>query len=324
MSGLTSNTWLGVLTYALQLYFDFSGYSDMAHRPGPHLLHPVSAQLQLTLQIHQHHRLLAALAYDVVGSTSPATSTRRFLMSITRRRQRPGQTGRHSPASYRGKAIANLVAVPTLFTLFLAGVWHGAGLQFFAYGMAHGIGISFNHAWRTFVPPQRACHAASSTDPSPILLTFLFVMLASSCSSAPTACTMPSASTPACSAATDTASHVSLRALHQVHRPAARRRLVHAQHPGDPRPARRPRRTQLVAHQTTRLRLAAHLHLVGRRRRHHAHRRRPTPPSQQPSSTSSSKFPLARRLPLDPPIRPRFQHIQRQCPAVQNLIMERS
>ena len=55
--------WTAVLTYSVQLYFDFSGYSDMAHRPGLHVRRQVPAELQLALQGPQHHRLLATLAH---------------------------------------------------------------------------------------------------------------------------------------------------------------------------------------------------------------------------------------------------------------------
>lgn len=42
----------------------------------------------------------------------------------------------------------NLVAVPTMFTMFLVGVWHGAGLQFLIFGFLHGIYLTVNQLWR--------------------------------------------------------------------------------------------------------------------------------------------------------------------------------
>jgi hypothetical protein len=35
-------------------------------------------------------------------------------------------------------------------TIFLAGIWHGAGLQFIVFGMLHGTYIGLNDAWRIF------------------------------------------------------------------------------------------------------------------------------------------------------------------------------
>ena len=60
-------SWVGALAYTLQLYFDFSGYSDMAI--GLSLMFNVSAadELQFSLQGHQHYRVLAALAHDFIA-----------------------------------------------------------------------------------------------------------------------------------------------------------------------------------------------------------------------------------------------------------------
>ena len=55
--------WAGSTAYALQLYFDFSGYTDMAIGLGGDLRHHAAPQLQLAVQSTQHFRLLAALAH---------------------------------------------------------------------------------------------------------------------------------------------------------------------------------------------------------------------------------------------------------------------
>ncbi len=44
----------------------------------------------------------------------------------------------------------SMIAVPTLFSLSLAGIWHGAGMQFVIFGLLHGIYLSINQAWRIF------------------------------------------------------------------------------------------------------------------------------------------------------------------------------
>jgi hypothetical protein len=43
-----------------------------------------------------------------------------------------------------------MIAFPTLVSMILVGVWHGAGLQFLFFGLLHGIYITVNHAWRIF------------------------------------------------------------------------------------------------------------------------------------------------------------------------------
>ena len=59
----TPIAWLGVVAYAFQIYFDFSGYSDMALGIGPDVWVQVSGELQLALQIEEHHGILAAMAH---------------------------------------------------------------------------------------------------------------------------------------------------------------------------------------------------------------------------------------------------------------------
>jgi len=43
-----------------------------------------------------------------------------------------------------------MVAYPTMATMLLTGIWHGAGLQFVLFGFIHGIYLTANQAWRHF------------------------------------------------------------------------------------------------------------------------------------------------------------------------------
>ena len=45
-----------------------------------------------------------------------------------------------------------MVMLPTVVTMGLAGVWHGAGLQFLIFGLLHVTYLSINHACRIFRP----------------------------------------------------------------------------------------------------------------------------------------------------------------------------
>jgi len=58
-------------------------------------------------------------------------------------------------AATRPGGFAALVAGPTLITMGLAGVWHGAGSQYLIFGMLHGVYIVVNHAMRIFFPPPK-------------------------------------------------------------------------------------------------------------------------------------------------------------------------
>jgi hypothetical protein len=59
-----TEAWLTSLSYTMQLYFDFSGYTDMAIAPRC-FQHLPADQLRFALQGAQHQGILAALAYDL-------------------------------------------------------------------------------------------------------------------------------------------------------------------------------------------------------------------------------------------------------------------
>ena len=43
-----------------------------------------------------------------------------------------------------------LVGLPTFTTMFLAGLWHGAGYQYLVFGALHGIYLATNQGWRLY------------------------------------------------------------------------------------------------------------------------------------------------------------------------------
>jgi hypothetical protein len=77
-------------------------------------------------------------------------------------------------------AFLGIVAIPTLTTMFLSGLWHGAGNQFLVFGLLHGFALVINHAWRLMRPrfwPDTA-HYQRTTRPIAWALTFLLVTVA--------------------------------------------------------------------------------------------------------------------------------------------------
>ena len=73
-----------------------------------------------------------------------------------------------------------LVAYPTVLTMFISGVWHGAGWQFVAFGLLHGFYLVVAHGFRAYKARQglpldsdKLLHHCSA-----VLLTFLCVVVA--------------------------------------------------------------------------------------------------------------------------------------------------
>jgi len=167
--------WGTALAYALQLYFDFSGYSDMAMglakmfgiRFPLNFNSPYKSTGIIEFWTRWHMtltRYLTAYLYNPVA------------MAVARARARKGlPVGRKAAGTVRG--FGSMIAFPTLFTMALAGIWHGAGLQFLIFGLLHGVYLSVNHAWRQF-GPRRAAPARGLTRAGYVLLTFLCVVLA--------------------------------------------------------------------------------------------------------------------------------------------------
>jgi alginate O-acetyltransferase complex protein AlgI len=61
--------------------------------------------------------------------------------------------------------------------MFIAGVWHGAGMQYLVFGLLHGVYLSVNHAWRLWTPRGSRLHRMV---PAPFMigLTFLCAVVA--------------------------------------------------------------------------------------------------------------------------------------------------
>lgn len=170
------DSWLGVLNYAMQLYFDFSGYSDMALG----LARMFSIELPINFNSpykadniiefwQRWHMTLTR--YLTLYLYNP------FSMAINRRRAAGGKSNSRK-ATKTPAGFGQLVAFPTVLTMFLAGIWHGAGLQFIIFGLLHGVYISINHAWRIFVPRSSHWGKVVGWRPVSLLLTFIAVCVA--------------------------------------------------------------------------------------------------------------------------------------------------
>jgi alginate O-acetyltransferase complex protein AlgI len=169
------SSWAAAISYTLQLYFDFSGYCDMA--VGLALFFsiklpfnfdsPFKATSIIDFWRRWHMtltRFLTAYIYNPV------------LLAIARRRLARGK-GVPLPRDFTPGTFAVLTAFPTILTMLVAGVWHGAGFQFAVFGLLHGVFLTVNHGWRLLHrhgghQPSLASRLATNA------LTFVAVMVA--------------------------------------------------------------------------------------------------------------------------------------------------
>jgi alginate O-acetyltransferase complex protein AlgI len=133
--------WIGALCYALQLYFDFSGYSDMAIGLG------LIFGLKLPLNFDSPFK-----------ATNISDFWRRWHMTMTRFFTTYIYSGlamngmRRSARFQLGRAGRFLLvaAFPSVMTFLVAGVWHGSGWTYVIYGLVHGLAIAIYLGWREF------------------------------------------------------------------------------------------------------------------------------------------------------------------------------
>ena len=119
---------LGTLTYTMQLYFDFSGYSDMALGLGfifgvtlPQNFDSPYQSLSIIEFWRKWHMTLSGFLKDYVY--------------IPLGGNRGGQT----------KKYINL-----LLTMLIGGLWHGAGWNYVLWGGLHGVYLVINHIFRAY------------------------------------------------------------------------------------------------------------------------------------------------------------------------------
>jgi alginate O-acetyltransferase complex protein AlgI len=146
----TLEAWAGVLAYSLQLYFDFAGYSEMALglarmfnvKFPANFDSPYKSKSIIDFWQRWHISLTRYLTLYLYNPIS--------LWIIRRRMAKGLALLKAEETTLEGFLV--MLAVPTMYTMILAGVWHGAGLQFLIYGLLHGFYICVNHAWRMFGP----------------------------------------------------------------------------------------------------------------------------------------------------------------------------
>ena len=151
-----ASAWLAIIAYSFQLYYDFSGYSDMA--VGLALL------FGIRLPVNFHSPYKATGIIEFWGRWHMTLS--RFLRDYL-----------YIPlGGSRGGAFRQYVNLAVV--MLLGGLWHGANWTFVAWGAVHGGLLAVNHAWtRCSISRHRVFDTRLATGAA-VLLTFLLVTLA--------------------------------------------------------------------------------------------------------------------------------------------------
>lgn len=152
----TKEAWMAVFAYSFQLYFDFSGYSDMAVG--------LARLFGITMPVNFHSPYKATGIIDF---------WRRWHMTLSRFMRDylyiPLGGGQHGTS----RRNLNLAIV-----MVLGGLWHGANWTFVVWSAAHGVMLGINHAWNQTLTSQRTVFQSALAQRSFVLLTFVMVTLA--------------------------------------------------------------------------------------------------------------------------------------------------
>ena len=120
-----ADAWIGAIGFSLQIYFDFSAYSEMA--------------IGIALMLGLHFPMNFAMPYR---ATSLREFWRRWHMSLSRFLR----DYLYIPLGGSRVGFPRFVFA-SLVTMGLCGLWHGAGWTFVIWGLLHGVGLIVCRAW---------------------------------------------------------------------------------------------------------------------------------------------------------------------------------
>lgn len=121
-----AEAWLISLSYTFQLYFDFSGYCDMAIGIGKMF------NINLPLNFNAPYR-----------ATNFQDFWRRWHITLNRFLT---QYVYIPLGGSRRKEVRVYFNIGIVF--LISGIWHGAGWTFVIWGICHGIGVMIHHIWK--------------------------------------------------------------------------------------------------------------------------------------------------------------------------------
>jgi len=149
--------WVGLVMFALQIYFDFSGYSDMAVGLARMF------GIRLPYNFNSPYKALSIVDFWRRWHISLSNWLRDYLYF-----------------SLPGKRSKIFTYVNLVITMIIGGLWHGANWNFVIWGALHGFGLAFVRLWQTQYGTAKAEASPSSTlwRYASIILTFHYVTFA--------------------------------------------------------------------------------------------------------------------------------------------------
>lgn len=120
--------WMTSLSYTFQLYFDFSGYADMAL--GAALLF----NIKLPINFNSPYKATGIIDFWKRWHITLTTFLTTYL---------------YTPILKSFAQVTFFKAmIATFITMFVSGIWHGAGWTFVIWGSMHGVALVVNHYWK--------------------------------------------------------------------------------------------------------------------------------------------------------------------------------
>ena len=120
--------WLASLSYTFQLYFDFSGYSDMAIGIG------LMFNIFLPINFNSPYKAVNIIDFWKRWHITLSNFVTTYLYTPILRS--------FATVTFRNSLIAIFCA------MFISGFWHGAGWGFIIWGSLHGCALLVNHSWK--------------------------------------------------------------------------------------------------------------------------------------------------------------------------------
>ncbi|EFM11153.1 membrane bound O-acyl transferase MBOAT family protein [Paenibacillus curdlanolyticus YK9] len=131
------DAWTVILSYSFQLYFDFSGYSDMA----------IGIALLFNIKLpNNFHSPFKATNFQDLVSRWHMTLTR-FLYEYVYFPLNRYLTKNVFSHSLKKLSMSAKTAINLMLLFLMSGIWHGAGWNFIIWGLLLGSGIVISRWW---------------------------------------------------------------------------------------------------------------------------------------------------------------------------------